>query len=78
MMAATLARGETVLEMRRASRRFVDLADCLVAMGARISGAGTSVITIDGVDRLGGAVHRSFLTASRPAPMPWRSPWRAT
>jgi UDP-N-acetylglucosamine 1-carboxyvinyltransferase len=57
MMAATLARGETVLENAAREPEIVDLADCLVAMGARISGAGTSVITIDGVDRLGGAVH---------------------
>jgi UDP-N-acetylglucosamine 1-carboxyvinyltransferase len=57
MMAATLARGETVLENAAREPEIVDLADCLVAMGARISGAGTSTITIDGVDRLGGAVH---------------------
>ena len=57
MMAATLARGETVLENAAREPEVVDLADCLIAMGARISGAGTSVITIDGVDRLGGAVH---------------------
>src|SRR3954462_45615 len=52
MMAATLARGETVLENAAREPEVVDLADCLVAMGARISGAGTSTITIDGVDSL--------------------------
>ena len=57
MMAATLARGETVLENAAREPEVADLADCLIAMGARISGAGTSTITIDGVDRLGGAVH---------------------
>ena len=57
MMAATLARGETVLENAAREPEIVDLADCLIAMGARISGAGTSTITIDGVDQLGGAVH---------------------
>ena len=57
LMAATLARGETVLENAAREPEVVDLADCLIAMGARISGAGTSTITIDGVDSLGGAVH---------------------
>ena len=57
MMAATLARGETVLENAAREPEVVDLANCLIAMGARISGAGTSTITIDGVDSLGGAVH---------------------
>ena len=51
MMAATLARGETVLENAAREPEVVDLADCLIAMGARISGAGTSTITIDGVDQ---------------------------
>ncbi|MCB1458300.1 MAG: UDP-N-acetylglucosamine 1-carboxyvinyltransferase [Nitratireductor sp.] len=57
MMAATLARGETVLENAAREPEVVDLAKCLVAMGARISGAGTSTITIDGVDELHGARH---------------------
>jgi UDP-N-acetylglucosamine 1-carboxyvinyltransferase len=57
MMAATLARGETILENAAREPEIVDLADCLIAMGARISGAGTATITIDGVDQLGGAVH---------------------
>jgi UDP-N-acetylglucosamine 1-carboxyvinyltransferase len=58
MMAATLAKGETVLENAAREPEVVDLADCLVAMGAKIEGAGTSVIRIQGVDRLHGATHR--------------------
>ncbi|HHZ07676.1 MAG TPA: UDP-N-acetylglucosamine 1-carboxyvinyltransferase [Rhizobiales bacterium] len=55
MMAAALARGETVLENAAREPEIVNLADCLNAMGARISGAGTSTIHIDGVDELHGA-----------------------
>jgi UDP-N-acetylglucosamine 1-carboxyvinyltransferase len=58
MMAATLARGETVLENAAREPEVVNLAECLVAMGARIEGAGTSTITIDGVETLSGARHR--------------------
>ena len=58
LMAATLARGTTVLQNAAREPEIVDLADCLTAMGARIDGAGTSQITIEGVDRLGGATHR--------------------
>ncbi len=58
MMAATLAEGRTVLENAAREPEVVDLADCLNAMGAGVSGAGTDVITIDGVERLGGASHR--------------------
>jgi UDP-N-acetylglucosamine 1-carboxyvinyltransferase len=57
MMAATMARGETVIENAAREPEVRDLADCLVKMGARIEGAGTSTITISGVDRLDGAVH---------------------
>jgi UDP-N-acetylglucosamine 1-carboxyvinyltransferase len=57
MMAATLARGRTVIQCAACEPEVVDLADCLVAMGARISGAGSPTITIDGVERLGGATH---------------------
>lgn len=57
MMAASLARGETVLENAACEPEVADLAACLNAMGARIEGAGTKTITISGVDRLGGAVH---------------------
>src|SRR5215468_3628231 len=58
MMAATLAEGQTVLENAAREPEVVDLANCLNAMGARVSGAGTDVLTIDGVDRLDGASHR--------------------
>ncbi len=58
MMAACLADGETVIENAAREPEVVDLANCLVAMGARISGAGTDVIRIRGVERLHGAEHR--------------------
>ncbi|MCW8903444.1 MULTISPECIES: UDP-N-acetylglucosamine 1-carboxyvinyltransferase [Sedimenticola] len=52
MMAATLAEGETVIENAAREPEVVDLADCLNKMGAKISGAGTDTIVIEGVDRL--------------------------
>src|SRR5690606_8832018 len=58
MMAATLARGQTVLENAAREPEIVNLAECLNAMGARISGAGTSTIVIDGVTSLSGATHQ--------------------
>ena len=58
MMAATLARGTTVLRNAAREPEIVDLARCLSAMGARIDGAGTGEITVEGVERLGGATHR--------------------
>ncbi|HEY7673679.1 MAG TPA: UDP-N-acetylglucosamine 1-carboxyvinyltransferase [Burkholderiales bacterium] len=73
MMAACLAQGTSVLENAAREPEVVDLANCLRAMGARISGAGTDVITIEGVAQLGGATHRimpdrietgTFLTAA--------------
>jgi UDP-N-acetylglucosamine 1-carboxyvinyltransferase len=54
MMAAALAKGRTVLENAAREPEVVDLANCLNRMGARISGAGTPTITIDGVDNLKG------------------------
>jgi UDP-N-acetylglucosamine 1-carboxyvinyltransferase len=54
MMAATLAAGETVLENAAREPEVVDLAQCLIAMGAKIHGAGTDKITIQGVERLRG------------------------
>lgn len=57
MMAATLAQGRTVIENAAQEPEVVDLADCLNAMGANISGAGTDTLYIEGVERLGGAVH---------------------
>jgi UDP-N-acetylglucosamine 1-carboxyvinyltransferase len=58
MMAAVLAEGSTVLENAAREPEVVDLARCLIAMGARIEGAGTDVIRIEGVGSLGGAQHR--------------------
>ncbi len=58
MMAATLARGETVLENAASEPEVTDLAVCLAAMGAKIEGAGTNTLTIQGVERLSGAVHQ--------------------
>ena len=57
MMAACLARGETVLENAAREPEVIDLARCLIAMGARISGHGTDVITVEGVDALFGVDH---------------------
>ena len=55
LMAASLAKGETVLENAAREPEVVDLAHCLVEMGAKISGIGTDTLTVDGVPRLGGA-----------------------
>ena len=54
MMAATLAEGTTILENAAREPEVVDLADCLIKMGAKITGAGTSTITIEGVEKLNG------------------------
>ena len=58
MMAATLADGTTVLENAAREPEVVDLAHCLIAMGAKISGIGTDTVTIEGVDRLRGASYQ--------------------
>ena len=57
LLAATLAKGTTVLNNAAREPEIVDLAKCLIAMGAQIDGHGTSSITIQGVDRLNGATH---------------------
>jgi UDP-N-acetylglucosamine 1-carboxyvinyltransferase len=57
VMAATLAAGTTELENAAREPEVVDLADCLNAMGARVSGAGTDRIVVEGVARLHGARH---------------------
>jgi UDP-N-acetylglucosamine 1-carboxyvinyltransferase len=57
LMAATLAKGTTILENAAREPEIVDLARCLRSMGAQIEGEGTSTITIQGVDRLGAATH---------------------
>ena len=54
MMAATLAKGTSVIENAAREPEVVDLAKCLIAMGAKIEGAGTDTITIEGVDSLSG------------------------
>ncbi|MEG2605509.1 MAG: UDP-N-acetylglucosamine 1-carboxyvinyltransferase, partial [Clostridia bacterium] len=58
MMAATLAQGQTTLENVAKEPEIVDLANCLNQMGASITGAGTATVTIQGVDRLHGAIYR--------------------
>ncbi len=57
MMAACLADGETIIENAAREPEVVDLANCLVSMGARISGAGTDKIRIQGVEKLHGATY---------------------
>jgi len=57
LMAATLAKGTTVLKNAAREPEIVDLAQCLRKMGAQIEGEGTATITIQGVDRLHGATH---------------------
>ncbi|AUQ75773.1 UDP-N-acetylglucosamine 1-carboxyvinyltransferase [Phaeobacter piscinae] len=57
LMAATLAKGTTVINNAAREPEIVDLAQCLRKMGAQIEGEGTSTITIQGVDRLHGATH---------------------
>jgi UDP-N-acetylglucosamine 1-carboxyvinyltransferase len=54
MMAATLAKGVTVIRNAAREPEVVDLANCLISMGARIEGAGSDTIRIEGVDALGG------------------------
>ena len=55
LMAATLAKGKSVIENAAREPEVVDLAECLIAMGAQISGHGTDTITVHGVERLHGA-----------------------
>src|SRR4029077_2661408 len=58
LMAAALAEGTTVIENAAREPEVVDLANCLVAMGANVSGQGTDAITIGGVSHLHGAMYR--------------------
>ncbi len=76
LMAAVLAKGKTVLENAAREPEIVDLARCLVEMGAQISGIGTDMLTIQGVDRLDGCTFTvmpdrietgTFLTAAAAA-----------
>ncbi|SMN15588.1 UDP-N-acetylglucosamine 1-carboxyvinyltransferase [uncultured Candidatus Thioglobus sp.] len=57
LMAATLAQGTTTIHNAAQEPEIVDLANCLIKMGAKISGAGTSVIIIEGVSNLSGATY---------------------
>ncbi len=57
MLAATLANGTTVLENAAREPEIADLADCLNKMGAKVTGAGTATVRIDGVETLKGATH---------------------
>jgi len=57
LMAAVLAKGETVIENAAREPEIVDLCRCLVAMGARIDGIGSEKLTVQGVDRLHGATY---------------------
>ncbi len=57
MMAATLAEGTTIIENAAREPEVVDVARCLIAMGAHIEGAGTDTLIIEGVQRLGGTHH---------------------
>ncbi|OIQ31489.1 MAG: UDP-N-acetylglucosamine 1-carboxyvinyltransferase [Alphaproteobacteria bacterium MedPE-SWcel] len=57
LLAATLAKGTTVLKNAAREPEIIDLAECLRKMGAQIEGQGTDTITIQGVDRLNGATH---------------------
>jgi UDP-N-acetylglucosamine 1-carboxyvinyltransferase len=58
MLAATLAKGVTTIENAAREPEIADLADCLNAMGAKVSDAGTSTITIEGVEELHGTEHK--------------------
>ncbi|HEC14062.1 MAG TPA: UDP-N-acetylglucosamine 1-carboxyvinyltransferase [Acidiferrobacteraceae bacterium] len=60
MMAATLASGTTVIENAAREPEVIDLANCLITMGAKIEGAGTAEITIEGVESLHGASYRAI------------------
>ncbi len=57
LMSAVLAKGETIIENAAREPEVVDLGECLVKMGAKIDGLGTSFVTIQGVERLNGARH---------------------
>jgi len=57
LMAATLAKGTSIIENAAREPEVVDLAKCLIAMGAKIQGAGTDIITVEGVEKLHGCHH---------------------
>ena len=72
LMAATLAEGTTTLENAAREPEIVDLARCLTAMGARISGAGSDRITVEGVAALHGATHADHAGPDRDWDVPRR------
>jgi len=74
MMAAALANGTTVIENAAREPEIGDVADCLNKMGAKITGAGTARIVIDGVPRLHGARHSILPDRIETGTTPWR--WR--
>jgi UDP-N-acetylglucosamine 1-carboxyvinyltransferase len=74
MMAAALAKGRSVLQNAAREPEVVDLANFLNAMGAKVQGAGTDTITIDGVERLPRPTTASCPTVSRPVPTWWPLP----
>lgn len=57
LMAATLAKGTSIIENAAREPEVVDLANCLIGMGAKIKGAGTDIITVEGVEKLHGCHH---------------------
>jgi UDP-N-acetylglucosamine 1-carboxyvinyltransferase len=74
LMAATLAKGQTVIENAAREPEVVDLANCLIAMGAKISGAGTSTSPLMASPRCRAPATGCCPIVSKPAPMPWRWP----
>lgn len=58
LMAATMAKGTTIIENAAREPEVVDLANCLISMGAKIEGAGTDVIRVEGVEKLHGATYK--------------------
>ena len=71
LMATVLADGETIISNAAREPEVADLAHCLIAMGANISGVGTDTLSVSGVSQLDGAEHRVIPDhASRPEPMP--------
>jgi UDP-N-acetylglucosamine 1-carboxyvinyltransferase len=58
LMAAVLAKGTSIIENAAREPEVVDLANCLIAMGAKIQGAGTDIITVEGVEKLHGCHHQ--------------------
>ena len=74
LMAASLAKGDTIIHNAACEPEVVNLADCLNAMGAKIEGAGTPTIRIQGVTSLSGARVRVIRIVLKPVLMLWRLP----